>query len=187
MGSKKLELPFKKGLHVNVVRTIAEGLNAINELNTYLELGVQRGQCFNSVAPLVRKTAYAVDISDQTFGFIKSNKNLKWFNGKTDDFFAQLEKITFDMVFIDADHNHTSSMKDFDNVFPLVRDNGLILLHDTYPPSKEFIEPSYCGDTYKTAECIKQNYKDKCEIVTLPFYFGVSVVRKCVKQLNYRM
>ena len=181
------KMPFGKNDHVRIVKTMAHGLHSANALSIYLELGIRRGPAFNTVAPLVKKEAFAVDINKECYKYIKHNENLRWFHGKSEDFLrSHPPEKKFDLVFIDADHSHSASMKDFDLVFPFVRDNGLILLHDTYPPSEEFTSSKYCSDTYKTAEFIRRSYPDQCEICTLPFYFGISIVRKLDRQLLWR-
>jgi hypothetical protein len=178
---KKTKLPFPGNQHVDLITAIAKGMNKAGFNNRYLELGIRKGPCFNSVAPYF-KEAYAVDIRNCR-KFIKHNKNLIWFCGTTDDFLRKHNKNKlFDMVFIDADHKHESSLKDFENVKPLTREGGLILFHDTYPPSEKFITKKYCNDTYKTAEYIRKYYPD-FEFVTFPFYYGVSVFRNLKRQL----
>ena len=177
-----MKMPFEKNEHVNIIKPIAVGLHRARVLKRYLELGIRRGPCFNVVAPLAEE-AYAVDIND-CLKDIKQNKNLIWYHGTTTGFLSAHDKNKkFDLVFIDADHTHEASMNDFKLVLPLVNDNGLILLHDTYPTCEELTSTSYCGDTYKTAECIRRDFSTVCEIVTLPFYFGVAVVRKLDRQL----
>jgi len=172
-----MRMPFNKNEHVNIIEPIARGLHRSGVLNRYLELGIRRGPCFNVVAPLA-KEAYAVDIND-CYKYIKQNKNLIWYQGKTVDFLKGHNKNKkFDLVFIDACHEHKASLNDFELVLPLVNDNGLILLHDTYPTCEKLLSKSYCADTYLTAKYIREHYNKECEIVTLPFYFGVAVVRK---------
>lgn len=181
----KTTIPGKND-HVQMIKSIALGLKSADKLNTYLELGIRKGPCFNSIAPLSKDKAYAVDIND-CYKAIKHNKNLVWFHGSSVDFLKNHnKKKKFDLVFIDADHNYRSSLRDFDLVFPLVNDNGLILMHDTYPPSEEYLTPSRCGDTYKTAEFIRFHYNHKCEICTLPFFYGIAIVRKLDRQLLWR-
>mgnify|MGYP003341982137 CR=1 FL=1 len=51
-------------------------------------------------------------------------------------------------------------------------------MHDTYPISEKFLDKGYCGDSYKTAWHIRQNYGQKCEIVTMPFHPGLSIIKK---------
>lgn len=185
-----MKTPFGKNDHVKIIKAIAVGLYDAGVLERYLELGIRKGPCFNEVAPLA-KEAYAVDIDD-CYKYIKGNKNLIWYRGTTVEFLESHDRNKkFDLVFIDADHKHESSLRDFELVFPLVNDNGLILLHDTYPTCEELISSHYCADTYKTADYIRKNYTpyhpdSQCEIVTLPFYFGVSVVRKLNRQLLWR-
>jgi len=172
-----MKLPFSGRGHIKVIKEIADGLNKAGFLNRYLELGVRQGNCFNAVAPLA-KEAYAVDIKN-CYKKIKNNKNLVWTCGRTDRFLKTHDpKRKFDLVFIDAEHSHEGSLNDFKLVFPLVNENGIILLHDTYPPVKELVHPKYCSDSYKTAEYIRNFYSEDCEIVTLPFHYGISVVRK---------
>jgi len=115
-----MKMPFSKNSHVRIIKEIAIGLNQANTLNRYLELGIRKGPAFNAVAPLVKGSAHAVDINNCK-KYIDRNKNLVWYHGKTVDFLtSHNKKKKFDMVFIDADHNHKSSMEDFELVFPLV-------------------------------------------------------------------
>lgn len=172
-----MKMPFGGREHIAIIKEIAYGLHRAGFLKRYLELGIRKGNCFNTIAPLSNK-AYAVDIRNY-YRYIKQNKNLIWNHMVTDEFLKNHDtKKKFDLVFIDADHSYKSSLNDFKSVLPLVNDNGIILLHDTYPPNEEFISSEYCSDTYKTSEYIRNNFNKECEIVTLPFYFGISVVRK---------
>lgn len=177
----------KYGDRAKVIASIAAGMRDAEKLGTYLELGVRRGKVFNVVAPLVGKRAYAVDTEKDTYNWIKKNKNLYWNNCTTDEFFANHDKkIKFDMIFIDADHSHEASLKDFENSIEVLNDNGLVLLHDTYPFGEKYFSPNKCHDTYKTAEVIRDKYRDEYEIVTLPIYLGISIVRKANKQLMWK-
>ena len=172
-----MKMPFSGRDHIIIVKEVARGLHKAGFLKRYLELGIRQGNCFNEVAPLSTE-AYAVDIKN-SYKHIKRNKNLVWKHMKTEEFLKNHDaKRKFDLVFIDADHTHEGSLNDFKLVFPLVNDNGIILLHDSYPPSEEFAQPGYCWDSYKTAVYIRNNFNKECEIATLPFYYGISVVRK---------
>ncbi len=153
----------------------------------YCELGVSIGKTFNLIAPLVDK-AYAVDMLD-IHDKIKHNSNLVWFHGKTDEFFEYLKKNpeTFSVVFIDTD---VGTQKDFDSIFPYVRDNGFILIHDTYPESEKRIHEWRIGglevDAFDTAWHIRTNYNNKCEIVTIPISCGLSIIRKANRQILWK-
>jgi hypothetical protein len=182
----KKEWLFEKNEHVNMIKPIAIGLQRAQALHRYLELGIRKGPCFNAIAPLAYE-AYAVDVND-CYKHISHNPNVKWFHCTTDEFFRKHDKnIKFDMVFIDACHTHEASLQDFKNVFSLVNENGIILLHDTYPYVEELTNSHLCSDTYKTAAYIKKYYIDRCEIVTLPFYFGITIVRRINRQLLWQI
>lgn len=174
--------PYNKHSHIPFIMTIAKGLKEAGQLTTYLELGIQRGNCFNAIAPMV-KEAYGVDIVD-AYDLIKHNRNAIWFLGKSEDFLKTYTNVKYDLVFIDADHSHEASLLDFQMVLPFVKTNGFVLLHDTYPPSPEFTSLSYCGEAYKTADYIKKNYP-KVECMTFPFYYGITVVRNLDRQLAW--
>ncbi len=179
-----MKIPFGKDSHVRIIKEIACGLNRAGVLNRYLELGFSKGVCFNAVSPLA-KESYAVDINSSYFG--KDTENIFYYSGTTTNFLENHNKNKkFDLVFIDADHKHESSLNDFKLVLPLVNDNGMVLLHDTYPTSELLTTKSYCYNTYKTADYIRRNYSDVCEICTLPFYFGISIVRKLNRQLLWK-
>lgn len=176
---------FTKYDHNKIIKLIATGLKDAGFLNRYLELGIRNGACFNEIAPLVNE-AYAVDIDPLCFKAIKQNKNLNWFNGTTDDFFMRHDiNKKFDLIFIDADHSHKSSLKDFESSFKFINENGLILLHDTYPPDESYTAANYCSDTWKTADQLRKACKigGNFEIVTLPFYYGITIVRSINRQL----
>lgn len=174
---------FDKNEHVDIIKAIAVGLKKANSLDVYLELGIRKGPCFNAIAPLA-KLAYAVDV-DNCKKYISHNKNLKWFHTDTDTFFKNINKnVRFDLVFIDACHSYDASYRDFDNVIPYVNANGIVLLHDTYPYTEELTNIHLCNDTYKTPSYIKQKYD--YEVLTLPFYFGITIIRKITKQLLWK-
>ena len=184
--SHGLKMPFGKNDHIRVIKCIAEGLREANALNYYLELGISKGVCFNEIAPLTKTAAYAVDINDTSYPHIKYQGNLQWFCGTTDDFFKLDSLPKFDLIFIDAEHSHKASKQDFINSFGLLKSNGIICLHDTYPPNEKLFE--HCKDSYKTAKFITDNYiflANECELVTLPFYYGITIVRKRTKQLMW--
>ena len=149
----------------------------------YLEFGISIGGTFNEIAPLF-DIAYAVDI-DNCLSFIEHNSNLVWFNGTTDNFIKQLSNVCFDYVFIDADHSYSQSLQDFKGILPFVRDNGFIVLHDTYPMTTAMMNMNVSGTVYKTAWDIRTQYNRQCEIITIPSEYGLSIIRKSDKQLHW--
>lgn len=154
----------------------------------YLELGVRNGNTFLEVSKHCNN-AIAVDITHQQFSsLLVKSKTFEYHQKNTDEYLLNLPPTTsFDAVFIDADHSHEQSLKDFLNVKDFVIEDGFIFFHDTYPYDEKFFDPGACHDVYKTALYVKQNFIDEFEIVTLPFNPGLTIVKKIsrTKQLIY--
>ena len=150
----------------------------------YLELGVRDGSNFITVAKHCAN-AIGVDIVPAAFPL---QGNMSYHTMSTDEYFKNLDSnVMFDAVFIDADHSHEQSLRDFMNVKDRVIEDGFIFFHDTYPYDPIMFNPGLCNDVYKTALYIKENLIDEFEIMTLPFNPGVTIVKKMSrkKQLIY--
>ena len=155
----------------------------------FLELGVQFGECTINLIDLIPDTYYGVDIlqNENIDYFIKNKNNFEFYNSTTDDFFNYLnknnKKLNIDMAFIDACHSHEASYKDFLNVKEHLNDDGIIFFHDTYPASEYWTHKDLCNDCYKTSEIIRKYHNNEFEIITFPINPGISIARKCKKQL----
>ena len=152
----------------------------------YLEFGIRTAETFNSISPLC-ELAVGVDVQDCSMGMNLSS-NVLFYNMTTDEYierFLSNGDVMFNVVFIDAFHSEVQVSKDFWGVFPYVVDNGIIIMHDTFPKSREHIDINWCGDCYKFAWDLRRNHNDVCEICTIPANFGLSIVRKSNKQLCF--
>jgi len=112
-------------------------VNAIPDIENkrYLELGTFDGNNF-SVVRARDKTG--VDFEHPTTYIMK-----------TDLFFETIpSEEKWDIIYIDADHNCLSILKDFNNSVRHLAKNGIIFLHDMFPPSEELTKPWYCGSGY---------------------------------------
>lgn len=157
--------------HVVLLTYLAKWMRPVN----YVELGIMDGSVFRQIAPYCLR-ATAVDIIPRNFDL---PDNGTYFMGTTDEFFRQLDISTrFDMIFIDADHSHEQSLKDFMNARHFLVEDGIIVLHDTYPFDAEYLAPNLCSEAYKTALYIKNHMANEFESVTLPFPPGATIVRK---------
>jgi hypothetical protein len=151
----------------------------------YLEIGVRQCETFNVVAKYCKK-AIGVDIIKSP---VTKSRKVEFHLKSSDEYFKTLsDDVTFDVVFIDGDHSHEQSLKDFMNVKDRVIEDGFIFLHDTYPFDEKYITPEACGEVYKTAQYIKENLIDEFEILTLPINPGVTMIKKMKrnKQLIYK-
>jgi predicted O-methyltransferase YrrM len=152
----------------------------------YLELGVGDLKCFKSIS-VISKESIAVDLNPIA---MKPAKGITMFEGCTDKYIELIKGsgLLFDMAFIDADHGHEQSLKDFNNAQEFLLEDGFIFLHDTYPFNEGMLSPDLCNDAYKTPLWIKQNKRDQFELVSLPFNPGLTIVKKMNgnKQLAYK-
>lgn len=147
-------------------------LARLTHRTAYLELGLYDASTFLTVSQHVNRAVGVdvnhIDIQLPTHCFI--------YETTTDNFFKDNQEI-FDYIFIDADHSYMSVKKDLENSLKYLSEDGIILLHDTDPISKEYLAPGYCNDAYKIIDDIyKQNDLD---IITLPLEeAGITILRK---------
>lgn len=164
----------------NIIAEIIYGCN----FKTFLELGVDTGYTTKKIldTALNLDIVYCVDFRGEDIIKYESTNKHKvryFFNTKTDDFFDKKIIDSIDCAFIDADHSYIQSRKDFFNCYNLIGDDGLIFLHDTYPPNIEMTHPSRNGDTYKLYEELSNvEWNDKIDIINLPIYDGLTIIRK---------
>jgi len=144
---------------------------------TYLELGIHKGVTLVQMIPIAKRVI-GVDVVK----LMPDTSKFEFYKMTTDSFFENVKagKISLadlDMVFIDAYHSFENCLKDFDNVFPYVSEDGLIFIHDTYPIDIKQCTPNQVGTCYKVTEEIRKR-RDICEIITIPCYPGMTLVRK---------
>jgi predicted O-methyltransferase YrrM len=167
--------------HISFLEMMAKWIKPEN----YLELGVRDSKCFKVISKYAIKST-GVDMQPLHTEF---KKNMSFYLGSTDQYFESIKdtNIQFDFVFIDADHSHEQSLKDFMNVSKHIVEDGFIFLHDTYPYDPVMLSPDLCNDAYQTPLFIKQNLIRDFEVITLPFNPGLTIIKKmhCEKQLSY--
>ncbi len=151
----------------------------------YVELGLYQCELFNGVIPYA-ETLIGVDISAEAGKWMNASEKATFIHSNTNDFAEALKRnpISIDMLFIDADHSKESVLKDFWNFFPFVNDDGIILLHDSYPKNAEYTQPGYCGDGYKAIEELSKE-TELYEMMTLPMHPGLTLCRKRKQHLPW--
>lgn len=108
------------------------------------------------------------------------------FAGPSDKLFQGLNaQIAF--AFIDGDHRYEQAARDFWNLWPLLVPEGVIALHDTYPPSEEWTDENRCGDVYRLRQELEK--RDDMDVFTLGrgcvIGVGVTFVRKKRSDYSY--
>lgn len=185
LGKFATKTPLNNEAPINWHEDFIVHLAKIVKPKVYVELGIYQCALFNQVIPFAQKLI-GVDNSKDSAKFMKKSEKAKFICAYTDEYYRKLKKkpIKIDMLFIDADHSKESVLKDFQNFFPFVADQGIILLHDGYPKNKAQTKPGYCGDGFKTIQKLSQRTKDY-EMMTIPVPPGLTLCRKRKKHLNW--
>jgi len=141
----------------------------------YLELGIWDGFNISKIKSF-SEYCVGVDIEDR-----RKYHNFVFEHMNTDDFFSE-NVDTFDIIFIDADHNFESVKKDFINSLNILNKHGIIFLHDTDPISGKYIEPRFCGDSYKMIDWLNDNYPE-LNVLTIPVTeAGLTIINRKINR-----
>jgi hypothetical protein len=98
------------------------------------------------------------------------------YGGSSDDFFKEVKFEKIGLAYIDGGHTYEQAKRDFDNIFKILEPNGVIILHDTYPPSEEFLSPdTACGDVYKLRKELEKRNDLDCFTFVFPTACGVGL------------
>jgi len=105
------------------------------------------------------------------------------FKGTSDVFakaFDPREKIAF--AFIDGCHKYDFVRRDFFFIYGLLNPGGIVLMHDTLPPTKAHTGPGACRDAYKLR--LELEKREDIEVITWPYpnRVGVSMVIKKLRK-----
>jgi hypothetical protein len=151
----------------------------------YVELGLRKCPLFNRMIPFADKLI-GVDIDQQAGLFMVSSQKAEFVCSPTLTFAASFKdrNMMIDLLFIDADHSEKAVWDDFNAYFPFVKEDGIIILHDSYPKNEEWTASHLCGDGYKAIHKLSERTSDY-EMMTLPFHPGLTLCRKRKKQLPW--
>lgn len=121
-------------------------------------------------------------------------KQIKWedkisvdINGKatytmtTDEFFKQNTR-TFDIVFIDANHDFDYVVRDYINSIKICK--KVLIIHDMFPVSEILSHSKYCSDSYKLlAYFVDSNFNYK----TVKHDHGLTLLSFPFKELDLNL
>lgn len=152
---------------MNRVEIINELIKRFN-YNSYLEIGVQNGLCFN-----------AIKVSDKV-GVDPDAKVFVEYKMTSDDFFLNNKK-TFDIIFIDGLHEAEQVYKDIINSLNCLNPNGTIVCHDMNPKTELAQKVPreskvWNGDCWKAFFMIKKQYPN-LEAFTIDTDHGCGIIR----------
>lgn len=166
------------------------------KFKTYLEIGVFRGRVFFSV-PAYNKIAvdpeFQFSASKKIKKFFRRVSNLwaKFYEKTSDDFFIEdasklFQKNKIDVCLVDGMHEYSFALRDIENSLNFLQDNGVVLVHDCNPVSKEasvsfeeyknrgFVK-DWNGDTWKAIVHLR-SLRDDVNVFVLDCDQGLGVV-----------
>lgn len=154
---------------------------------TYLEIGLDDGynfkriecECKESVDPYFQDDHSKYDLTfngDLPYEI----KSMLTYRMTSDDFFKQNTK-TYDIIFIDGLHTEEQVGRDIINSIKILNDNGLIVVHDCLPKSKEAqmiprIQGEWNGTVWKA---IVELTKEGLGIEVVDCDYGVGLIKQC--------
>lgn len=160
--------------HLDLILHLAQ----IIKPKSYLEIGTYKAGLFNLMIPIAEKLM-AVDINPDAKKYISHCGKTIFFDMDSRLFWnvARAENYRFDLIFIDGDHSKNAVREDFFGALSVINDEGIILLHDTYPVDSRATVQARCGDGYEAIWEISREVSDY-ELVTIPVHPGLTIVRK---------
>jgi hypothetical protein len=179
--SKRKNQPVLGNWHVEFILHLARNLRP----RTYVELGLYKCELFNRMIPLA-ETLIGVDMAVEPGVHMRKISKARFVNLSTDEFcqVAKDEGIEIDLLFIDANHSYESVKSDFLGFFPLVKEGGVIVLHDGYPKDLNHTEIGYCGDGYRAIDELTRGAQGY-EMMTIPVHPGLTLARKRLNHLPW--
>jgi SAM-dependent methyltransferase len=132
----------------------------------YLEIGVQYAVAWNNVICDYKIGVEPIhDHADPRINKLYSNE------------FFNINKETFDIIFIDGDHNYAQVINDIRNAKMVLNPGGSIVLHDCRPLTEEFATNPLLNGTVWRAVCEIVS-EPGWNICTLNDDHGVGVLRE---------
>ena len=137
-----------------------------------VEIGV--GPSLNSSTGVLYRRAeeanvkfYTCDTSERKtkilYGLYDYSKHIH-FHGTSENFMKKFNDKP-SIVFIDGSHKKEMVIKEVRFFLNIMRKGGVIFLHDTFPPSKRFLNSRKCGDVYKA----RQELEKEMNCFTWPY------------------
>lgn len=169
----------------------------------YLEIGVSNGATFFRIKC---KNKLAVDpefafsnLKKVAWNFLNfSNINNKYYKLESNSYFIKnkqklISKGGLDLIFVDGMHTFKQSLDDILNSLEVLKTDGIIVVHDCYPPSKNAAKPriiyptkemkvaegwkgAWCGDVWKSIHYLSTSLKDNLNITVLDSDYGLGII-----------
>lgn len=132
----------------------------------YLEIGCLNDECFRQI-----RCATKVGVDPVSGGTLRM----------TSDQYFQNHSDRFDLIFIDGDHRHPQVLKDITNAVKHLASSGMIVMHDCFPPTLKYEEPSWCGTVWRAFAKARERVDLDAVVLEMPgdgVGLGLIVVRR---------
>jgi hypothetical protein len=164
---------------------IENRMDVINHLikkfgySNYLEIGVRDGECIRKI---LCANKHGVDPYKAC---VEVTHHMT-----SDEFFQNHCNQTYDIIFIDGNHDSDYVCRDLNNSLKVLSPNGSIVMHDCFPSKKEWatkqrdvIHPiiAWNGDGFRVVTSVVTKYSDVISMCVVDIDHGVGVVRKKVE------
>jgi len=156
-------IKYKGTLRTDIIKDLIKK----HKYTSYLEIGVRKNENFNKIE---------CDHKDGVDPNGKGNYKMT-----SDEFFAQ-NKRTYDLIFIDGLHHSEQVEKDIINSLAVLNPNGVIVMHDCNPVTKEQqARPQngqriWCGDVWKAF--VKLRTREDLLVYVVDTNNGIGIVRR---------
>lgn len=138
----------------------------------YVEIGVDRGHTMRAVAPHAAEN-HAVDVTfEHVNGPLGPNVH-RWPMPSAEFFKGAASWLEPDVVFVDGDHSAEAVNDDIANALTVLKRDGTIAVHDTFPTERRWAE-SHCGDGYRVIEELRADRE--LDVATLPVFPGLTLI-----------
>jgi hypothetical protein len=184
--------------------TLIQAIIKKKKYRNYLEIGCQYGMSF---LPTVCKNKIAVDpsfnipLKRKLKWLLKNRTNIhnRYFEETSDDFFAkrknELKKRgQLDIVLVDGLHTFEAALKDVLNSLHYLQQDGIIIMHDSFPPHKAAATPGkdyddsaslckegwtgeWCGDVWKSIVYLKRAFPNQMDVYVINTDYGLGIVK----------
>jgi len=167
---------------------------------SYLEIGVEHGQNFFLIKGAVKAAVdphFDYSFTERLRWMRKNPSNLtaRYYEVTSDEYFASAAgSKKMDIVFIDGLHTYEQSLRDVLHALDILKNNGVIIMHDCNPPHKAAAHPTktkeeavgahlpgwtgeWCGDVWKTISYVRGTRKDLRAFV-LDTDYGLGIITK---------
>lgn len=164
--------PRGQSWHPKFISNFAKQVGVSN----YLEVGVYQCETLRLVAKSADRVV-GIDIDSKALESAPRRSNVTTFLGTAQDYLSLQGSERFDLIFIDANHSKASVIEDFEAVQSMLMAGGTIMLHDTWPKTREFSSPMFCGDAFLAVHELRKRRPD-FSFFTIPSHPGLTLCQR---------